>query len=102
MILGRSLLTHWYYHVPDLIMAALVYLLIARLVVTLILRRSGDFAVVRVLNAATNPVLTGVRVLTPRVVPAGLVIVLAMAWLLAARLALFMGVAATGVRLSMG
>jgi YggT family protein len=102
MILGRNLLTHWYYHLPDLVMAALIYLLIARLVVTLILRRSSDFAIVRVLNAATGPVLTAVRAVTPQVVPVGLVIVLAMAWLLAARLALFMGVAATGVRLSMG
>jgi hypothetical protein len=35
-------------------------------------------------------------------VPAGLVIVFAIAWLLAARVGLFFAVSATGVRLSMG
>ena len=46
--------------------------------------------------------LKGVGAVTPRLVPAGLVIVFAVAWLLAARIALFVAVSATGVRLSMG
>ncbi len=102
MILGRSLLTHWYYHIPDLIMAALIYLLIGRLILSLVVGQSRDIAILRLLNAVTDPLLKGVGAVTPRVVPVGLVIVVAMAWLLAARLALFMGVAATGARLSMG
>ena len=31
-----NFLTYWYYHVPDLILAALIYLLLARLLVALI------------------------------------------------------------------
>jgi YggT family protein len=102
MILGRNLLAHWYYHVPDLVMAALIYLLVVRLLLSLVLPRDTGIAAARLIDAVTGPVLKGVGALTPRLVPGALVVVAAMAWLLAARVALFMGVAATGVRLSMG
>jgi hypothetical protein len=97
---GASLFAPWYYHVPNLILAALIWLLIGRFVLALVLGRGN--AVVRLLEAVTNPVLTAVGTITPRLVPAGLVIVFAIAWLLAARIALFVAVSATGARLSMG
>ena len=100
MMPGASLFAPWYYHVPNLILAALIWLLIGRFVLALVLGRGN--AVVRLLEAVTNPVLTAVGTITPRLVPAGLVIVFAIAWLLAARIALFVAVSATGARLSMG
>ena len=98
---GPGFLAHWYYHVPDLILAALIWLLMGRLVLSLVPGLAGDTIVSRFLGAATNPVLKGVGAITPRLVPAGLIIVFAVAWLLAARIALFVAVSATGVRLSM-
>jgi hypothetical protein len=100
MITGRSLLAHWYYHVPDLVLALLTYLVIARLAVSLLLGRRSEAVLLRALAVATAPVLVPVGALTPRMVPAPLVAVFALAWLLALRLMLFMGVSATGVRLS--
>jgi len=100
MMPGASLFAPWYYHVPNLILAALIWLLIGRLVLSLLLGRGN--AVVRLLEVVTSPVLGAVGAITPRLVPAGLVIVCAIAWLLAARIALFVAVSATGVRLSMG
>jgi pheromone shutdown protein TraB len=97
-----SFLTHWYYHVPDLILAVLIYLLIARLVLGLILRGDGDRLAVRALNRITDPVLAGVGAITPRVVPLPLVIAIAVAWLAALRLALFIAVTAQGIRLALG
>jgi YggT family protein len=102
MNLGRSFLVHWYYHVPDIIMAALIYLLLARLLLSLLWRGHGELLLLRLVNAMTNPVLKVIGALTPRVVPSRLIVLCAMAWLLAARIALFMGVSATGVRLSLG
>ena len=64
---------NWYYHLPDLLLALLSYLLIARLL----------------LFAA----------LTPRLVPQPLLLLAALAWLYAARVILRVGIAATGVRL---
>ena len=97
-----SLLAHWYFHVPNLVMAALIWLLIGRLILALVLGPGRGNVAVRVLEAATNPLLQAVAAITPRLVPAGLVIVCAVAWLLAARVALFVAVSATGARLSMG
>jgi uncharacterized protein YggT (Ycf19 family) len=99
---GTGFLAHWYYHVPNLILAALIWLLIGRLVLSLVLGPGRGNPVLRLLDAATSPVLKTVGVITPRLVPAGLVIVFAIAWLLAARIALFVAVSATGARLSMG
>jgi hypothetical protein len=100
MMPGASLFAPWYYHVPNLILAALIWLLIARLALSVLLGRGN--LVVRLLEAVTGPALTAVGAITPRLVPARLVIVFAIAWLLAARIALFVAVSATGVRLSMG
>jgi YggT family protein len=100
MMPGASFFAPWYYHLPNLILAALIWLLIGRLVLSLVLGRGN--AVVRLIEAVTSPVVQAVGAITPRLVPAGLVIVFAIAWLLAARIALFVAVSATGVRLSMG
>src|SRR5690349_4968616 len=94
-------LAHWYFYLPDLILAALIWLLIGRLVLSLVPGLGGDNVLVRLLGTATNPVLKGVGAVTPRLVPAALVIVFAVVWLLAARIALFVAVSATGVRLSL-
>jgi hypothetical protein len=101
MLPSQKFLTYWYYYLPDLVMAALIYLLVARLLLSLLPSRVRDGVIGRLLDMATGPVLWGVGAVTPRVVPAGLVVVFALAWLLAARLVLFIAVAATGARLSM-
>ncbi len=98
---GQSLLAHWYYHVPDLILAALIWLLIGRLALTLLPSLGDGNVAARFLAAATGPVVKVTGAVTPRLVPAAVVILFAAAWLLAARIALFLAVSATGVRLSM-
>jgi len=102
MMPGASFFAPWYYHVPNLILAALIWLLIGRLVLSLVFGPGRGNFVVRLLEVVTSPVLGAVGAITPRLVPAGLVVVFAIAWLLAARVALFVAVSATGVRLSMG
>jgi uncharacterized protein YggT (Ycf19 family) len=102
MISSARFLAHWYYHVPDLIITVLIYLLFARLALALIRRADGDGVIVRALNRVTDPVLAGVGAITPRVVPLALVIVFAIAWLVTARLALFIAMTARGIRLTLG
>jgi hypothetical protein len=91
MMRSPGYLAHWYYHLPDLMLAALIWLLVARFVLDLLPGRGSDNLLVR-----------GVGYITPRVVPSLLVIACAAAWLLSARVALFVAVSARGVRLSMG
>lgn len=102
MLSGTGFWANWHYHAPDLILAGLVWLLVARLALDLIVGPGPGNAGVRVLHAATDPLLIGIGAITPRLVPVGLVPVCAIVWLLAARVALFVAVSATGARLSMG
>ena|SRR5689334_11302804 len=97
MTFGQSLVAHWYYHAPNLLLLALSCLLLVRLALVPVLGNANP--VMRVLAAATDPVLVPVAVITPRLVPRALVIALAVVWLLVVRMALFVAVSATGVRL---
>lgn len=101
MTFGQSLVAHWYYHIPNLVLLALSGLLVARLALSLLVARDSGGRVMRWVEIATDPVLRPVAAITPKVVPGWLVMVLAVVWLLAIRMALFVAVTATGARLSM-
>ena len=55
MTRSPSYLAHWYYHLPDLILAVLVWLLVARLVLDLLPGRGSDNLLVRVVVGAEAP-----------------------------------------------
>jgi YggT family protein len=92
----QNFLTHWYFHVPNLILAVLMYALIARYLVSLVLPAGN--VIVRILGAVTNPIVRSVAAITPRIVPPSLVILFGIGWLIAVRMALFFGFALAGVR----
>ena len=83
---SASSLSYWYFHGPSLLLAALVYLLLARLALWPFV--AAGTPVMRVLATITNPVLKAVGAITPRAVPAALVVVFAIMWLLSARILL--------------
>jgi hypothetical protein len=83
---SASYSAYWYFYGPSLLLAALIYLLLARLVLALLLTAQNP--VMRVLAAVTNPVVKTVGAITPRVVPSSLVVVFAIMWLLSARILL--------------
>lgn len=97
---SQSFFAHWYFHVPNLALAALTYTLAGRYILSLFL--DDDRVILRVFNNVTNPVLGVVGAITPRIVPAGLLIVFAMVWLFVARIALFLVLAMLGIRPSLG
>jgi uncharacterized protein YggT (Ycf19 family) len=78
--------SYWYFQGPSLLLAALIYLLLARLVISLLL--AAENPVLRVVAALTNPVVKAVGAITPRIVPFPLVVVFAIMWLLSARILL--------------
>lgn len=93
---SQSFFAHWYFHIPNLVMAALTYTLIGRFVLSLFLEE--DRVIVRVFSRVTDPVIKTVRAITPQIVPGGLLIVFAIVWLFVGRIALFFGVALMGIR----
>lgn len=92
-----SLFTYWYLQLPSLILLALIALLVARLVVSLVV---GDGNVIRrFVSAITQPMVAAVGAVTPRIVPPAGVVVCAIVWLITARIMVFMVAMAMGVRL---
>ncbi|MDX2258986.1 MAG: hypothetical protein NW205_08725 [Hyphomicrobiaceae bacterium] len=98
MSANESFVTYWWYHVPNLMMAAMIYTLIGRYVLELFFRGQTP-VIVTVFRSVTDPVVGLVRAITPMIVPDGLVVVFTMAWLMALRLFWFLTAVAAGMRL---
>jgi uncharacterized protein YggT (Ycf19 family) len=98
----ESFFLHWYFHIPNLLMAALIYTLIGRYLLTLFFGAGSQAVILRVFASVTDPLLKLVRVITPAVVPNGLVLVLTIAWLMAARMFWYLTCVAAGMRPSLG
>lgn len=98
----ESFLTFWYFHIPNLAMAALIYTLIGRYLLGLFFAKQPDAVILKVFSSVTDPVVGVVRVITPAIVPQALVVVFAIAWLMALRLAWFLTCVAAGMKPSMG
>jgi hypothetical protein len=94
---SASFVTYWYLHLPSLLLATLIVLLLGRLVLTPVLGAGN--VMVWLLAIVTKPVVATVGAITPRIVPPAGVLVLAMVWLAALRMAVFWVALATGVRL---
>lgn len=98
MTAQESFLAHWYFHIPNLVMAALIYTLIGRYLLELVFRKKPDVVLLNVFRQVTDPVVKAVRVVTPAIVPNGLCVVLAIVWLLGLRMFWLLTVFAAGVR----
>lgn len=98
MSVTDSFFQHWYFHFPNLVLAALLYTMIGRYALELLFARKPDAVILTVFRSVTDPFLKLVRVLTPAVVPNGLVMVASIVWLIALRMFLYLTVLAAGVR----
>lgn len=99
-----SFFAHWYFHVPNLIMAALVYTLIGYFVLAVIFSyfKRNDAVILKVFGTVVSPVLKSVRFVTPGIVPNGVVPVFSIVWLMALRMFWFLTCVAMGMRPQIG
>jgi uncharacterized protein YggT (Ycf19 family) len=88
MSASQSFFTHWYFHVPNLVLAALMYTLLGRLLLSVVFRPDSNAVVWRVFKQVTDPALRIVAAVTPRMVPPLVLVALAVVWCLALRMAL--------------
>ena len=102
MNLQDNFLAHWYFHVPNLLMAAMMYTLAGRYVLELFFASRPDAVILKVFRGITDPLINAVRMITPQIVPNGLVIVFTAAWLMALRMIWFLTCVAAGMRISGG
>jgi YggT family protein len=88
----------WLYQIPNLVLAALMYTLLGRFLLSLFFAPDSNKVIWRVFVQITDPVLKAVGFITPQVVPAHLLVLFAALWTLLVRIGLFVGLAAAGFR----
>jgi uncharacterized protein YggT (Ycf19 family) len=92
----------WLYQIPNLALAALMYTLIGRFLLSLAFPPDSDKVIWRVFKQITDPVVNAVRFITPQIVPIHLLVLFAALWMLLLRIGLFLGLAAGGLRPTIG
>jgi uncharacterized protein YggT (Ycf19 family) len=92
----------WLYQIPNQLLAALMYTLLGRFLLSLIFAPNSDKVIWRVFTQITDPFLKVARFITPQVVPGHLLVLFAALWTLLARIGLFFGLATAGLRPTIG
>ena len=88
---------YWYFHIPNYVLAVLMYSLVGRFLLSLVFAPSSKNYIFRAFIRLTEPVVAAVRFVTPRAVPALVMVLFAATWLLMLRFALLAGFAAAGL-----
>jgi len=76
-----SLLTYWYFHLPNFVLAALMYTLLGRVVLGLILDPASTNYIWRFFCRVTDPVVAAVAAVTPRAAAPVVVWLFGVVWL---------------------
>lgn len=79
----------WIYQVPNLILAAAMYTLLGRFILSLIFEPHSDKVIWRVFAQITDPIVGAVSAITPRIVPDRVIVLFAVVWVFLARILLF-------------
>ena len=81
---------YWYFHIPNYLLAALVYTLLGRFVLGLFVPQDWSNYIWRFFRRLTDPVLAVVRVITPRLVHDMFLPLVAVFWILVLRVLYWM------------
>jgi uncharacterized protein YggT (Ycf19 family) len=84
----NPMLQYWYFHLPNFLLAAVMYTLIGRLLLSFFVPENWRNYIWRAFVAITQPVVGVVRLVTPAVLPIPVVIIFSILWLMLLRLAL--------------
>ena len=87
----------WYYALPNYILAALMYSLLARILLALFVPPDSANYIFRFLVRITAPVLCLFAFLTPRAVPPLLLVIFSAVWLLMIRFGFFIAMSRAGL-----
>ena len=93
----HPLLSYWYFHVPNFVLAALFWTLLGRFALSLFVPENWDNYIWRAFVRLTEPVVRLTRLITPALVPPRIVLLLAAVWVLMLRLVLFALLAGRGL-----
>ncbi|HET9537428.1 MAG TPA: hypothetical protein VFP43_19155 [Mesorhizobium sp.] len=80
-VTGTSLLTYWYFHLPNFILAALMYTLLGRALLGLIAQPDSGNYIWRFFCRITNPVVAVVALVTPKAAAPVVIWLFGVVWL---------------------
>lgn len=80
----------WLFHIPNIVLAAALYTLIGRFLLSLFFRPQSELVIWRVFCQITNPLLHAIRAVTPALVPGGMLYLFGIIWILILRIALLL------------
>lgn len=91
------LLPFWYFHLPNYVLAALMYTLIGRFLLGMIAPAGSNNYILRAFVTVTDPVVKVVRFITPLAIALPLVLVFGALWLMLLRVGLFLAMVSYGL-----
>ena len=97
MDVSSSLLAHWYFHLPNFILAAVMYTILGRVILGLIVDHASKNYIWRFFCRVTDPVIDAVAVVTPKAVAPVVLWLMAFVWLFWIRVAFYALFAITGL-----
>jgi len=97
-----ALLTYWYFHLPNFVLAALMYTMLARALLGLFVPADSPNYIWRFFCRVTDPVVAAISVVTPKAVPPVVIWLFGVVWLFWLRLAFFVVLSLLGLSPSSG
>ena len=97
MNVSSTLLTHWYYHLPNFVLAALMYTLLGRVVLGLIVGPDSSNYVWRFFCRVTDPVVSAIAAVTPKTTAPVVIWLFGFVWLFWIRVVFDYSMRATGM-----
>lgn len=85
----NPLIQYWYFHLPNFVLAAVMYTLLGRLALSFFVPPDWKNYIWRAFVAITDPVVKATRLITPQVLPHVVVLIFAVLWLMLLRIGLF-------------
>jgi uncharacterized protein YggT (Ycf19 family) len=92
----NPVLVYWWFHLPNLVLAALMYTAIGRFVLSFVFDPDSKNYIWRFFVRLTDPVLRAVGYVTPAAVPPLVVLLFSVVWLFMARVLLLLAVTLIG------
>lgn len=85
----NPLIQYWYLHLPNFVLAAVMYTLLGRLALSFFVPPDWKNYIWRAFVTITDPVVKATRLITPQVLPHVVVLIFAVLWLMLLRIGLF-------------
>jgi hypothetical protein len=96
-VTGTAFLAHWYFHLPNFVLAALMYTLLGRALLGLIVEPDSSNYIWRFFCRITDPVVAAVALVTPKAAAPVVIWLFGVVWLFWLRVVLLYAFLFTGL-----